>query len=1090
MSKSNFKGSLLATTVIAGMVLAAPAYAQTAPAPDAPPPTTPPTNTQGTGAPATPSDEFPAAGTQSNEGSTPAEPTSAEEIVVTGTLIRNPNLVSASPVSVIGQEEMQLRQTNVAEEVLRTIPGAASSIGSNVNNGNGGASFVNLRGIGVNRNLVLLDGVRLVPTNLTGITDLNNIPLALVDRVDALTGGASTTYGADAIAGVVNFITRNDFAGMELGVSNQITERGDGHYLRGDLTIGANFDDGRGNAVIGIGYQESDPAFQGGDRPGSQLAPNSYIADFENPLTAPLAIALTGSPTATPSTIFGLCPALTPTGGCEVAGTPGAATNVQVSDDGTTFGIADRPFNFAPYNIFQTPFKRYNLYSAGHYDVSDAITVYGRGLYSNNTVDTIIAPSGAFNIAATIPFSNPFLTDAQRAILCARADVGAAAGVQLLSSTGVTCAQAAAALSPTDPNFQVARVNISRRATELGPRISSYNTQVFDFRVGARGDITNEIGWDVWASRGISKRTQTIGGYALNSRIRATLFASNPDTCLAPNANFTVTTGTGTASTAGCVPVNFFGGNGTLTPEGFDFLSDESTSTNNNRRSQARATINGDTPVQLWSDQPISFAVGGEYRKDYANTRSDALARAGDLGGAGGAAPDITGQFDVYEGFAELIAPIVSDRPFMQELQLEAGIRRSHYTVDIEGQPKFNTTTWKVAGSWAPVRDLKFRGNLNRAVRAPNIGELFSPVNTVLTNLATDPCQGLGPLQNAALAAVCVAQGADPSFLGSIPAPAAGQINITTGGNPFLRPETAKTWTVGAVIRPSFLPGFDATLDYYNMKVKEAITTPTPGDLIAACFDSLNASSPACTVIGRNPATGSLSGDPTTTPGLFGVLSNLGKIETDGVDLIANYRRSLGTLIGSPARINLSFGGNWTRSSKFQATPTSLNRDCVGFYSVNCGSPSPEFSFNQRSTLSLGKVDISVLWRYIHKLEFEPAQMEQDIADAIAANTNAAGAPLPLAQQGCPDFEGVDPGGCLIDPDFRKIPTYHYFDLSTRYNVNENFDFTFTITNLFDKDPPNVGATAGSTTFNSGNTYPATYDALGRRFGAAARIKF
>ena len=1088
MALGNFKGSLLATTVIAGMAFAAPAYAQTAPAPDAPPPTTPPTNTQGTGAPATPSDEFPAAGVQSNEGASPAEPTSAEEIVVTGTLIRNPNLVSASPVNVIGQEEMQLRQTNVAEEVLRTIPGAAASVGSNTNNGNGGASFVNLRGIGVNRNLVLLDGVRFVPTNLFGTTDLNNIPLALVDRVDALTGGASTTYGADAISGVINFITRNDFAGMELSVSNQITERGDGHYLRGDLTIGANFDDGRGNAVLGLGYQEADPAYQGGDREASQFAFNSYIADLD----LPLARALLGSPTATPSTIFGLCPALTPTGACQPAGTAGTTTSLQVTDDGTTFAAADRPFNFAPYNIFQTPFKRYNMYSAGHYDVSDAVTVYARGLFSNNTVDTIIAPSGAFNIAAAIPISNPFLTAAQRQILCDRGDFSAAAGRQSLTDVvpGTTCALAAAALTPADPNFAAARVNISRRTTEVGPRISSYNTQMFDFRVGARGDITNDIGWDLWVSRGFSRRQQTIGGYTLNSRVRASLFATNENTCLAPNPTFSVTSGTGTSSTAGCVPVNFFGGPGTLTPEGIDYLSDESTSTNNNRRSQARATINGDTPVRLWAEQPISFAVGGEYRKDYANTRSDALARAGDLGGAGGAAPDITGQFDVYEGFAEVIAPLVSDRPFVQDLQLEAGIRRSHYTVDIAGSPKFNTTTWKVAGSWSPVRDLKVRGNFNRAVRAPNINELFSPVNTVLTNLATDPCQGSAPLLNASLAAVCIAQGAPPSVIGSIPAPAAGQVNFTGGGNPNLNPETAKTWTVGAVIRPSFLPGFDATIDYYNIKVREAITTPTSGDLISACYDTLNAASAACTVIGRNPATGSLSGDPSTTSGLFGVLSNLGKIETDGVDLIANYRRSLGTLIGSPARINLSFAGNWTLHNKFQATPTSLDRECTGFYSVNCLSPNPEFTFSQRSTLSLGKVDISLLWRYIHKLEFEPAQFDADVAAADAANRDAAGNLLPEAQQGCPDFEGVDDQGCLVDPDFRKIPAYHYFDLSTRYKVSENFDFTLTVQNLFDKAPPNVGASVGSTTFNSGNTYPATYDALGRRFGAAARIKF
>ena len=1098
MSKSNFKGSLLATTVIAGMVLAAPAYAQTPPAPDAPPPTTPPTNTQGTGAPATPSDEFPAAGVQSNEGSSPAEPTSSEEIVVTGTLIRNPNLVASAPVNVIGQEEMQLRHTNVAEEVLRTIPGASASIGSNVNNGNGGAALVSLRGLGAGRNLVLLDGVRLVPVGFSSAVDTNNIPLALVDRVDSLTGGSSTTYGADAVTGVVNFITRSDFAGMELQVADQITERGDGNYLRGDLTIGANFDDGRGNAVLSVGYQESDPVFQGGDRPLSQVAFNSQIADINDPEAGPLALALLGSPTATPSTLEGLCPAL-PTNpfACAPAGTTGTATNAQVTDDGLSFvGPPDRPFNFAPYNLFQTPFKRHNLFAAGHYDVSDAITAYARGLFSKNVVNTIIAPSGVFNSQVRVPLSNPFLSEQQAAIICARADFNfTTPGVQPLGTAaecapgGALLTAARAATATTSPNFALAQFGLRRRTTEIGGRESEFQSTVFDFRAGARGDITNEIGWDAFVSRGQSERRQTQLNYTLISRARATLLATNEDTCLGPALG--VTTGPGTSGAAGCVPVNFFGGNGTLTPAGIDYLTDDSTTLTKTRLSQARVTINGDTPVQLWADQPISFAVGGEYRKYFATFAADSLSQSGDLGGAGGAAPSTEGSYDVYEGFGEVIAPLVSDRPFVEELQLEAGIRRSHYTVDTPSQPKFNTTTWKVAGSWSPVRDLKVRGNYNRAVRAPNIGELFAPVNTVLTNLSTDPCQGAGPLTNPALAAVCTAQGGGP-FLGSIPSPDAGQVNITTGGNPNLKPEKANTWTVGAVVRPSFLPGFDATIDYYNIKIKEMVSTPTPGDLIAACFDTLNAASPACTSIVRNPSTGGLSGDP-TVPGLAGAASNLGKAATDGVDLVMNYRRSLGELLGSPARIALNFSGNWTRKHKFQATPTSINRDCVGFYSVNCGftgSLNPKYTFNQRSTLSLGKVDVSLLWRYIHKMKYEPVTLQEELDAADAANRDAAGNLLPLAQQDCPQFDTNDPGGCVTDAPYRSIKSHHYFDLTTRYNVNENFDFTFTILNLFDKDPPSVGNSIGSTTYNSGNTYPATYDALGRRFGASARIKF
>ena len=1033
MSKSTFKGSLLATTVIAGMTIAAPAFAQNPPQPPAP---VTPTDTQGNTPPAAPSDQTPPAGVQSNESAAPAEPTASQEIVITGTLIRNPNLVASAPVTVLGHDEIQLRQTNTAEEILRTIPGASPSVGAQVNNGNGGSSYVNLRSLGTNRNIVLLDGVRIVPVDLSGRVDLNNIPLALVDRVDVLTGGASSTYGADAVAGVVNFITRNDFSGMELAVSDQITQRGDGNYLRGDLTLGANFDDGRGNAVISLGYQESDPIYQGGDRPYSNFALDS---------TSPGSLAAGGSSTTTPSAF-------------DFAN---FADRQQVGPNGTTIVPFYQSFNFNPYNVFQVPFKRYNLFSAGHYDITDHLTVYGRGMYNNNTIDTIIAPSGVFGSTVTVPISNPFLSAAQRQTLCTDAGL-----------TAAQCTAAAAATSPTDPNYKTDSFKLRRRTPEVGPRISDYNTQMFDFRAGVRGDITDKIGFDVFASRGISDKKQAIQNYVLLSRVRQALLATNTTTCI--------------TATNGCVPLNIFGIPGSITPDMAAFISQQASTQVKSQLSQARATINGDTPFQMWAKNPVSFAVGAEYRKYHAEQRSDALAKtSGELGGAGGAAPDITGGLDVYEGFAEVIAPIVSDRPFFDELQVEGGIRRSHYTIDTPSSPKFNTTTWKVAASWAPVRDLKFRGNYQRAVRAPNISELFTPLTTVLTNLAVDPCALAAPTLNANLRAICLAQGAPASKIGVIKNPTAGQANITTGGNLFLKPEKATTWTVGAVLRPRFFPGFSATIDYYHIKVKDAITVPTPGDIIAACFGPTptsppaNASLPACTAIRRDAVTGQLDGSPAEVPGLFGALSNQGTIATDGVDVTFDYRHNLGTILNAPAKLALAFGGNYTHSGKFQATPTGLNRECVGFYSANCGFPSgglePKYSFNERTTLSLGRVDLSLLWRYMSSMKYEPGLPPLFSGTIVTEPASRAGEPGTL------NGETVN---------FNRIPAVHYFDFSTRFNVNEHFDLTFTVMNLFDKDPPIVGNTAGTTSQNSGNTFPATYDPLGRRFAAGARIKF
>ena len=261
-----FRRHLLATTLLVGAV-AAPAFAQATTPPNAATPVE--ANTVAPSATGVQDAAAPDAGAVA--GDTGA-------IIVTGSLIKNPNLKSAAPVQVVGRDEIQLRQSNTAEELLRELPGVTPDIGSAVNNGNGGASFLNLRNLGNNRNLVLLDGQRIVPADLYGAVDLNNIPLALVERVDILTGGAATTYGADAVSGVVNFVTRTDFSGVEMNSSEQINQQGDGNTFRTDVTIGGNFDEGKGNAVFSVGYQKSDPVYQG-DRGYSKVSVESFTGE-------------------------------------------------------------------------------------------------------------------------------------------------------------------------------------------------------------------------------------------------------------------------------------------------------------------------------------------------------------------------------------------------------------------------------------------------------------------------------------------------------------------------------------------------------------------------------------------------------------------------------------------------------------------------------------------------------------------------------------------------------------------------------------------------------------------------------------------
>jgi iron complex outermembrane receptor protein len=983
MVTKSMRRNLLASTIMAGTLIAAPAYAQTA---------------------------VPA------EAAAPVAD-SSDTIIVTGSLLKNPNLIAASPVNVIGANEISLRQSNTAEEILRDLPGVTPDIGSNVNNGSGGAAFVNLRNLGNNRNLVLLNGQRLVPADIIGAVDLNNIPTALVERVDVLTGGAASTYGADAIAGVVNFITKQNFAGLEANASEQITEQGDGNVFRADLTMGANFDDNRGNVVLSVGYQKQKDVLQG-DRDFSKIARSATTG------------AVAGSATSVPSMFDGQASQIDPTTGTLV----------------TPYAL----YNFNPVNIFQTPFKRFNIYSEAHYDVSDKFTVYSRGMFSKNTVTQILAPGGIFGENLTINYNNPYLP--------------AAAAQQFATENGLTAAQfaaARAATGPTDAGYDTFDTVVNRRTTELGGRVTNFTTTYFDYKAGFKYKFNDRITLDVGGNYGESENVARASGNVRLSRILQSSLASSTTACDDPSN--------------GCVPINLFGADGTLlgtsdAAGAQSFINADTEVTQKTSLAQAHALLSGDFGVSSpFASSPINFAVGGEYRKYKASQTSDLLSQTpGEISGSGGAAPNINGGYEVTEAYGELNAPLIEDRPFFKSLTLEAGIRYSHYKIDAAGDPTYNTTTWKAGGSWEPVEGIKFRGTYQHAVRAPNISELFSPVSTALTNLTTDPCATIDaatgarqfPTLTGQLLAVCTAQGAGRN-VGSIRPDVAGQVNYTSGGNLNLKPEKSNSYTFGAVIQPSqYIPGLTISADYYHITISGAIGLPSNDDAIAACFGTATAAtgdaglpagaatSAACAAIRRDPNTGGLYGNPGTVFGLPLALTNLGTNLTDGIDLSANYRRDIGF-----AKLALNFTGNWTSRSKFQSSPTSVNRECAGYYSTNCLSIQPKFQWSQRTTLSFSKVDVSLLWRHIDGEKFEPG-----------AGTRFAA--------------------------YSSIPAYNYFDLALRADVTDNLELTFTATNLFDKDPPQVGYNIGSTAFNSGNTYPSTYDPLGRRYAVNARVKF
>lgn len=968
----------------------------------------------------------PAYAQDADQGSAETESgqTESNTIVVTGSRINNPNLVLSSPVAVVSDTELKLRQTNTAEQFLRELPAAVPSIGSAVNNGNGGAAFVNLRGIGSQRNLVLLDGRRFVPADQTGRVDLNNIPLAVIERTEILTGGATTTYGADAVSGVVNFITKKDFEGVQLDASSQITERGDGMTQRIDLTIGGNFADGRGNAVFSIGYQTTDEVLQG-DRSFSEFNVDSFSG------------AAGGSSAAVPAFIVG------PAG-------PGPAVSGQINAAGTDVGPFDRPFNFNPFNIFQTPFERYNMYGAANYEVSDALEVYAQGVFSKQTVSTIIAPGGSFFNTYQMNLNNPFIPEAIAQRFGNRLGLTAAQyAASRNTQFGPTLANGAA-----NPDYVQFGAQVRRRTTEAGVRSSDFTTTLFNMVAGARGGITDDISWDVSATYGESERLGVSSGFARLDRLQQSVLAipngSGGVRCIDP--------------ARGCAPVNLFGTEGNLgSPEALAFAFDLTQQVIDvSSIGTVNGLISGDLPFAI-AASPIAFAVGADYRRYEASTNSDEASQTpGAVVGGGGASPNFEGSYTAVDVFGELVVPLLEGVNFFESLTLELGGRYSD--VDVVG----SEFTWKAGGSWVPVDGLRIRGNYSRAARAPNISELFFPETTGLNNLANDPCAGANPVGSAGLTAVCIAQGSPASQIGSILQPAAGQINVTSGGNQNLNFEIANTWTVGFVATPAAVSGLSISVDYFNIQLDGAIGSAGIGDVIDGCYQGVLdfGANPFCQLIERSRTTGGLDGSPDEVRGLLLNLSNLGRIKTDGIDVSVNWGTELTGSIG----FDLSVNGTWTNQNRFQAIAGSDDspfRDCVGFYSVNCGSIQPEFVFDTRTSLSFAEnALLSLRWRYMSGVEQEPLDIESQ-GPAFIGNSALFG-----------------------DVDFTQIPSESYFDLTTQFYAMDNLTLTLTVQNLFDNQPAIVGSTIGTTAFNSGNIFPSSYDALGRRYAAAVSFRF
>lgn len=971
------------------------------------------------------------------------------DIVVTGTRIARPDLEVTSPVTVVGAEEIAARQPNAAEDLLRDLPAVRPALGPAVNNGSDGSSTVDLRGLNTpttasaQRTLVLLDGRRLVPFGLDGFTDLNTIPVGLIERVDVVTGGASTVYGADAVAGVVNFVTRRDFTGVDFSGNYRISERGDATQYRADLLLGANFEDGRGNVVLGLGYANRNPL----------LATKRKIAEV--PISSVNGL-YNGSTGAAPSIFQSQLQSEALPGGLPTNGF-GAVIDPTTG----TFRAATQNdlYNTNLGTYFLTPLERFNVYASGRYEITDNIEVYSTAMFARNKATLALASSGTFGNAFNLPLNNPYLPAGARSQLCA--------------ANGISVADCNAAAANNTGTAQTVRVVPSRRFSEYGPRGNPIESTMFQVQTGLRGDITDTIKFDVSAQYGETSQNQQRINWGSASKVQQALLAYRNAAGQAVCSN--------TAN--GCVPLNLFGPEGSISADQIAFIDLDAQIRRLVQQGVVTGSISGDlfgltSPL---ASSPIAFSIGAEYRKLKAKATPDAPSQIqGEVLGTGARTPPDIGQYNVKEIFGEIIIPLIEDS-FIHKATIEAGIRYSDYSTT------GTSTTWKAGGTIEPVEGFKFRGMYQVAVRSPNIQELYqSPVQS-LSNLTSDVCAGptSRPDFTPALRALCIATGAPAGTIGGISQPSSGQINTTTSGNPNLDVERAKTYTLGAVFQPSFIPRFSVTVDYFNIKITDLISAPSQNDILNGCYSTaLNPSQTPnafCALISRNPLTGSLNGAG-ETPGVILSSSNLGRLSTAGVDLGVSYTLPLDELLdSSSAKLRFGFNGTWLDYYRIQATPNSINRECAGYYSTSCTNARPKWKWNARVGYNDGPLDVSLMWNHVSSVKLEPMRPA-----GIPNNTPAPGGPNPACT--IKNAQGICQNGVL--EAFRQVKAYDYFDLSLRFEVNDNFELGLLAENLFDKKAPLLGAGVAGTAFNNGNTMPTTYDVIGRAYTVSAKISF
>jgi iron complex outermembrane receptor protein len=926
-------------------------------------------------------------------------------------------LEGTSPVTILGSKDIKTDGVRNVESLLNNLPQVFAAQTGSVVNGATGTATVDLRGLGANRTLVLVNGHRL-PQGSPNSTaaDLNQIPAPLIKRVEVLTGGAGAVYGADAVAGVVNFIMNDNFQGVQIdanysgfnhrqqgsgGVADLVRGRAasnpnefklpgnarlDGRSKDISLLMGGNFEGNKGNATLFLSYKEQDALLQA-QRDYSACSLSSSKAGY----------ACGGSSTNATGRITNTADNKIWTV-TDAAGTP------------RPYADATDVYNFGPINHYIRPDQRYGAAASVHYDVTEQARLYADFAFHDDRTEAQIAPGGLFGDVYTVRGDNPLLSPAWKTAL--------------------------GLVNPDDSTDIV----VQRRNVEGGGRFSTYQNTSFRTIVGVKGEL-GKWNYDVFAQVARVRGSSSANSYFSTERAKRAMDVVNQN-------GKAVCASTVNGSDPNCVPYNPWKAGG-VTPEQLAYLQIPGTTSGFTSQQIQGANISadlGDYGIKLpTSSNGIGVSFGLERRVETLQLDPDAPSAAGDLSGSGGPTTPVKGSYTVKDVFGEFRMPILEGAPLAEQISVNGSFRRS----DIDTGTKANTYGFGI--EWAPVKMARLRGSYQKAVRTPNVVDLFSPAGLNLYDNDADPCAGsLATLSARGVTPeMCARTGVKAGQFGNIQDSPAGQYNYLQGGNPKLKPEQAKSVTLGLVLTP--IRDFSMTIDYFNIKVEDTISAVSPTTTLEKCLNTGDAR--YCSQITRD-SLGTLWLLPEAR--IVATSTNIGSVKTSGVDIGANYFYRLGAM-GS---LSMTMNGSWLKNYQVEEIPGDGSYDCAGLYNGAgvCGQPRPTWRHKLRVNWTTPwQLELAATWRYFKGSDIETSSDQELLKGSF-------------------------------NPVEQHLPAISYLDLAAVYNLTKKISLTAGLNNLLDKDPPltsKYGTGAGN-----GNTFPSMYDAMGRKIFLNVTAKF